>query len=109
MDTKKILLQNSFVAGLQFTEYSLLAKDIDAGDRFSLKREPDNKYDPNAVAIILAPSIRVGYIPKGQNELVARLLDEFVSLETVVTQHDLKAAFQTRLQIAIYLLWPVVK
>ncbi len=43
MDTKKILLQHSYVAGLQFTEYSLIAKDISAGDRLRLAREPANQ------------------------------------------------------------------
>lgn len=48
---------------------------IQPGAALVLVREPDNKYDKNAVAIYL-DGRRVGYVPKNQNGVLAQFIDQ---------------------------------
>jgi hypothetical protein len=56
-----------FVAGVQFHDLDLCIKDIKVDGKLVLNPEPDNKYDPNAIAIHYndgpIPTM-VGYVPK---------------------------------------------
>jgi hypothetical protein len=73
--TKEIFLQNIVVAG---TGYCDAIEDVfpqlqtDAVLR--LQRDPDNKYDELAVAIYFGDT-RIGWVPRKQNEVLARLMD----------------------------------
>lgn len=48
---------------------------IEAGSLVTLKREPDNRYDKNAVAVYIGGK-HVGYIPKAENAELARMIDQ---------------------------------
>jgi hypothetical protein len=41
-----------------------------------LRREPSNPHDPNAIAILDRSGVKLGYLPKRQSEIPARLLDQ---------------------------------
>ncbi|MFI8414177.1 HIRAN domain-containing protein [Paeniglutamicibacter gangotriensis] len=46
------------------------------GQQLSLKREPKNEHDPNAVAVMTrSGSAKIGYVAKGQAKFVAKALD----------------------------------
>jgi len=72
---KEIQLLDFTVAGTTFCkEFDKTdGKFIHNGMTINVKRE-DNKHDPNAVALYV-DEVRIGYIPKKQNEVIARLLD----------------------------------
>jgi hypothetical protein len=53
------------VAGVTFRPEALPDPSFDPGRRLSLVREPENEYDPNAVAIWNeARTLQVGYVPR---------------------------------------------
>jgi hypothetical protein len=53
------------VAGVTFRAESLPDSSFDPGRRLALVREPENEYDPNAVAIWNeARTLQVGYVPR---------------------------------------------
>ena len=54
------------IAGIQNGNYKF-PENIKVGDRVNLVHEKDNKYDPNAVAIMFEGT-QLGYIPKASNK-----------------------------------------
>lgn len=45
------------------------------GERIFLKREPNNKYDRNAVAVLRENGRQIGYLSRDDAEWVARVMD----------------------------------
>ena len=58
---------------------------LQPGDTLSVKREPENEYDQNAVAVYLG-SIHIGYIERGQAAWLSPWLDQDVSYNCVVQE-----------------------
>lgn len=71
------LLKECLVAGMSHVDgiHKLIEK-IEPGSEVSLEREPENSHDPNAVAVLNEDGERIGYLPRGHNEDVARLIDQ---------------------------------
>lgn len=62
-----------------------------AGDTILLQREPDNKYDRNAVLCISADREEVGYLPRRIVKWLAPLMDDRkVELVAIVTNSNMK-------------------
>lgn len=61
-----------FIAGFQYHDGALALGKLKPGKKLNLVPEPDNPYDPNAVALY-RKGIMLGYVPKGQNALIAQL------------------------------------
>jgi HIRAN domain-containing protein len=53
------------------------------GDALRLEREPENPFDPNAIAVYYA-GLKIGFIPKLVNPRLAPLMDRGEQLEGVV-------------------------
>ena len=45
------------------------------GDRLELIRIPDNPSDPNAIKIYTRDRVKLGYVPRKENHILARLMD----------------------------------
>jgi hypothetical protein len=45
------------------------------GDQINLRREPKNKYDSNAVAVLRKSGEQIGYLSREDAEWVARIMD----------------------------------
>lgn len=60
---------------------------LSEGDGVQLVREPDNKYDANAVAVYTEDQ-HVGYIPAANNVQLALALDDDVKVEAKVIGHN---------------------
>ena len=76
----RILIQSSPVAGFQFHEGRQLWDRLQVGDALSLVREPHNPHDSRAVRIEWNGHM-LGYLPRAENESVARQLDRGNKLE----------------------------
>lgn len=70
----RILVQSSPLAGFQFHEGKQLWKEMKVGDKLTLVREPDNVHDSRAVRVDWNGH-KLGYVPRAENEAVARQLD----------------------------------
>jgi single-stranded-DNA-specific exonuclease len=66
------------------SHYEDAVKRCRPGDRLILKREPENPYDKNAVAVLGENGEQIGYLGRDNAEWVARLMDEGKSLEARV-------------------------
>jgi hypothetical protein len=83
--SERILLQASPLAGFQYHEAKRVWDDLREGDALVLVREPDNAYDPRAVKVLWHDTL-LGYVPRRDNEAVARLLDRGALLEARITR-----------------------
>ncbi|RHT72880.1 hypothetical protein DW741_04930 [Ruminococcaceae bacterium AM28-23LB] len=50
------------------------------GEELIFKREPDNPFDPKAVAVLRENGQRIGYLPREYNAIPAALLEEGILL-----------------------------
>jgi hypothetical protein len=81
----RILVQSSPLAGFQFHEGKALWSEMKVGDVLTLVREPDNSYDARAVRVDWQGH-KLGYVPKRENEAVARQMDRGNKLEARIVR-----------------------
>lgn len=62
------------IAGLGHHCDEDLGRQVVVAETLALVREPENPYDPDAIAVLLADR-KVGYIPRRHNAVLARLMD----------------------------------
>lgn len=84
---KSVLLLHTEIAGLPYYEGYELRFRLKDDQALQLRREPDNSYDPLAIEVY-ADSVKLGYIPRISNKVLARLLDAGVPLSARVAPVD---------------------
>ncbi len=71
-----VLLLQTYVAGTTHTAgLEELDPFLKPGDRLELVRIPDNPSDPNAIKIYTRDRVKLGYVPRKENHILARLMD----------------------------------
>ena len=82
-----IMLARMHVAGTHYYEAKEVAEGLSSGERFGLRREPDNVHDEFAIEVLTTEGRKLGYIPRRYNEIPARLMDAgkrlFVRMESL--------------------------
>lgn len=81
----RILVQSSPIAGFQFHEGKQLWDQLKVGDPLTLVREPDNSHDARAVRVEWKGHM-LGYVPRVENDAVARQLDRGNRLEARIVR-----------------------
>ena len=81
----RILVQSSPLAGFQYYEGKALWEQMRIGDALTLVREPDNSHDPLAVRGEWKGN-KLGYVPRRENQAVARQLDHGNPLEARIVR-----------------------
>lgn len=77
-------------------------RGIRAGSALELRREPDNPHDADAIAIHTPGGPRIGYVPRRDNTVITRLMDQNVPLSVQVTRYDPKALPWEQLEVELY-------
>ena len=89
---KLILVLKTKVVGYQFyienSEEKEALIDIKPGTELLLYREPENKYDSLAIAVYLTETDKIGFIPRMNNETIARLMDAGKEFVTIVDEPE---------------------
>ena len=73
-----------------------------SGDRLELVRMPSNPSDPNAIKIFNRDRVKVGYVPKKDNLILARLMDAGKLLYAVVAEKHWENDW-LRIEVDIYM------
>ena len=81
----RILVQSSPVAGFQFHEGKQVWDQLEVGDALTLVREPANPHDARAVRVEWNGHM-LGYVPRAENDAVARQLDRGNKLEARIVR-----------------------
>jgi hypothetical protein len=74
------VVQHSLLAGFRHYDGPDLWRDIRAGDRLELVREPENPYDAGAIRVEWRGH-KLGYVPQRDNAAIARQMDRGAPLE----------------------------
>jgi hypothetical protein len=81
----RILIQRAPVAGFQFHEDKRLWDQLKVGGALALVREPGNPHDARAVRVEWNGHM-LGYVPRAENDAVARQLDRGNKLEARIVR-----------------------
>lgn len=98
---REIYLFGSYVAGTTHLEDQSVLDEIKEGDDLILQRE-DNKFDQNAILILTGERRKLGYIPKKDNVVFAKLMDAGKMLKAKITTIERRGNF-TEIGVGIYL------
>ena len=98
----EILLFGSYIAGTSYIDDQSIFDELKDGDKLFLKREPDHRFDENAILVLDENGRKLGYIPEKDNLVFARLMDAGKYLTARMTDLDKDAPF-VRINIDIYL------
>lgn len=77
---RSVLLQESQLAGFQYYRGEALWPSLRVGAPLSLVREPENRYDRDAVAVYCGGD-KLGFVPQLENRALAQMLDRGERLE----------------------------
>lgn len=73
---RDIFLFDTYIAGTMYIEgMEELEPYLHEEDRLDFFREPDNPYDELAIVIRTTDGVKIGYIPRRDNAVFARLMD----------------------------------
>ena len=98
---REIHLFDTYVAGVTHLKDKTVLDEIKVDDTLILRRE-DNKYDSNAVIIFTENKKKLGYVPRVDNIIFARLMDAGKILKAKINGIDTKGSY-TQIGIGIYL------
>ena len=98
---REIYLFNSYVAGTTHLEDQSVLGEIKEEDDLLLQRE-DNRFDQNAILVLTNERRKLGYIPKKDSVVFARLMDAGKLLKAKITTIEHRGDF-TEIGIGIYL------
>ena len=93
---------DSYVAGTSHIKDESVFDDIREGDKLILQREPDNRFNENAILVLNSKSQKLGYIPEKDNIVFARLMDAGKYLTAKIEDISFKGSFR-QISINIYL------
>ena len=98
----EILLFDSYVAGTTHIKDETVFDEIKVGDKLILQREPENRFDENAILVLDDKKRKLGYIPEKDNIVLARLMDAGKYLIAKIDRMEEEGSFR-RINISIYL------
>lgn len=100
---KDIFLFDTYVAGTTHVEgIEELEPYLNIEDKLDFFREPDNQYDKQAIMIKTASGVKIGYVPKQDNVIFARLMDAGKLLFGRISAKEKKGSW-VKINIKVYL------
>jgi hypothetical protein len=99
---QKVYLLQCFVRGFQYYEGPKIINKINTSGLLEMVREPDNEYDPCAIALHFNNQ-KIGFIPMESNEVLSVLLDtKLLDLQAEITHIKPNASDWERIYVAVY-------
>ena len=101
-ETRRLLIQASPVAGFQHHQGAEVWPQLRQGMTLDLFRQPQNKYDRRAVAVLWRET-QLGYLPRGENHAVSNMLDNGQPLLARITRLSNDANPWRRIEIEVFI------
>jgi hypothetical protein len=106
MTKNKEISYEFYVAGMKFHQYPRVKPFIKEGDEVLLIPDPENKYDPHAVRILIVLDhelIMLGHVPmkKDLSMKISKLIKETNQDIGIVTYHGLESPSYQALKIKV--------
>jgi len=97
----EIRLCSPFIAGFQYYDGFETGHLLRINDRLSLKREPTNPHDCYAIEVFQGEA-KLGYLPRHENKVVARMMDQGVSVKARIVDIDHEASYYNRIKMKVF-------
>ena len=96
---KAIELNECYIVGLQYYD----GKDFNAKNiKFlSLKRDPTNEYDKNAIEVY-SNELKIGYIPRTENKVISNMMKQDVQIVAKITKFNPNDGYTHRIKVKLY-------
>lgn len=98
---KDILVLECLVAGTSFRKLETVEPEVKSEVKLNCKREANNEHDKFAIGLWFK-NTKLGYIPRGKNEVIAHLMDAGKTFFAVVHAKEWEGNW-LRLDIKVYL------
>jgi hypothetical protein len=95
---RDIFLIETHVAGLPYHQATLALPTLAVGTPLSLRREPSNAHDALAIEVVTAHGLKLGYLPRSRNPVLARLMDGGKHLVAAIVSIGADARYTTDAQ-----------
>ena len=99
---RKVVIQRSPIAGFRHHEAPFVWAALNRRVPVTMAREPTNPHDSDAVALFWR-GCKLGYLPRGENFVVARLLERERRLSARIRRLAPNAERNLRIQIEVLL------
>lgn len=100
---RDIFLFDTYIAGTTHVEgIEELEPHLNVDDRLDFFREPDNHYDKQAIVIKSANGVKIGYVPRQDNLIFARLMDAGKLLFGRIASKEKKGSW-VKIEIKVFL------
>ncbi len=98
----EIMLFKTYIAGITHLDDDEPVDKLETGDKLILKRQPENRFDENAILVLDQKERKLGYVPEKDNIVFTRLMDagKYITAK-VVDIND--AGYFRKVGIEIYL------
>ena len=90
------------LAGSQYHEANEQWGKMQVGDRLTLRREPDNRHDDNAIRVEWRGHM-IGYLPRARNRILADALDRGERLSGRILRLDADPDPWRRIEIEVFI------
>lgn len=109
--SREIFLFNTYIAGLPYVrDIKKLSRKLHVGDEVLLIREPSNTHDELAIVVHNTKDMKLGYVPRINNGVIARLMDAGKNIIARVSKvedrakEDRNATYALSIYIDIYMI-----
>lgn len=100
---RDIFLFDTYVAGTtHIVGIEELEPHLNIDDRLEFFREPDNQYDKQAIVIKTIDGVKIGYVPKQDNVIFARLMDAGKLIFAKITSKEKRGSW-IKIYIKVFL------
>lgn len=100
---RDIFLFDTYIAGVMHVDnFETIEPELEIGIELVFLREPQNTYDSEAIKIQTQTGQKLGYVPKKDNVIFARLMDAGKLLIGKIKAKDQRGKW-TKIAIGIYL------
>lgn len=100
-EKKEIPLFDFYIAGYQYYDAEKVICKLKNGDALMLKREPDNKYDDQAIEVYTKEGIKLGYIPQVSNIVPKNIMDNNIILKAHIKEIDKEAEDWEKILVSV--------
>jgi hypothetical protein len=76
---RRVRIQETHVAGLDYYDVLAHQHTLAPGAPLTLRREPENPHDANAIEVLTPSGAKLGYVPRHRNAPIAALMDAEVA------------------------------
>lgn len=98
---KDIYLDSVCIAGFQYYKGTELEGGLKKNDVLSLIRQAGNPHDYFAVKVYYGGQ-KLGYLPRTDNKIISRMMDQGVKLKAVIRSIELEAHPFKRVKVRVY-------